>query len=636
MTPYNSFFGGDEDIGKCIKIHLRVFNVSNSFHILSQNTNSVSEMSASNVMSDSPSSSNEASSAKPRLAEHMLYTADELETDRSPLIYRLRMREEMRRENSMIARQSIGRPHRKGRGENEKVFLVVGATGAGKSTLINGMVNYILGVEWKDDFRFKLITEDAQISQADSQTKDITAYTFHPMVGSAIHYTFTIIDTPGFGATEGLKRDKQITEQIKEFFSILPPEGIDHLDGIGFVTQASQARLTPTQEYIFDSILSIFGKDVSQNIFIMITFSDAQRPPVLEAIKKANIPSKSEKHFKFNNSALFAENNAEAELGELNFDEMFWKMGLGSFKKFFVEFPKSESVSLQLTKEVLHEREQLQVLLEGLNDQITLGLNKIEEMRQEEIVLQQREKEIKTNKDFTYEVEVIKRSYTDLKGTGRHTTTCVSCHNTCHKDCAFSDDMMKKLCFAMDKASGKCRICPRECIWSEHKNLPYLIEYKTFTETRTIEDLKQKYHKAVKEKATAEQMMNSLEESLQKVHNQVLTMIKQTQKTVRRLDEIALKPNPLTAVQYIEVLIESEKIGANPGWKQRVQYYEEAKRQAEVLSKVKDGEESQKLIQKLSLEGMDVNDEKETGKAQGKVSLDEEKSNKWYSRFKFW
>jgi len=573
----------------------------------------------------------------PRLAEQMLYTADELQ-DGSPSIFRLHMREEMRRENSMIARQSIGRPYRDGRGQNEKVFLVVGATGAGKSTLINGMVNYILGVEWKDDFRFKLITEDDKLSQADSQTKDITAYTFHPMRGSAIRYTFTIIDTPGFGATEGLKRDKEITEQIKEFFSIPPPEGIDHLDGIGFVTQASQARLTKTQEYIFNSILSIFGKDVAKNIFMMLTFADAQRPPVLEAIKKAEIPSQSEKYFKFNNSALFAENNAEAELAELNFDEMFWKMGLSSFKKFFVEFPKCESASLQLTKEVLQEREQLQVSLEGLNEQITLGLNKIEEMRQEESVLQQREEEIKTNKNFTYQVEVNKPTYVDLKGTGRHTTTCVPCHNTCHKNCVFSDDGMKRSCSAMDEQSGKCRICPRKCVWSEHKNLPYLIEYKTVIETRTIEDLKRKYLKAVQGKATAQKMMNSLEESLQKVHVQVLTMIKQAQKSIRRLDEIALKPNPLTEVDYIEVLIESEKTSANPGWKQRVKYYEEAKRQAEVLSKVKDEKDSQKLIQKLSRQGIDVDDDqKGATRAVGEVSLvEKDNSDTWYSRFKFW
>ena len=428
-----------------------------------------------------------ASSTIPRLAEFMLYISEDLKTG-STSIYKLRMREEMRRTEGMIARQSIGKPSRIGRGETEKVFMVVGATGAGKTTLINGMVNYILGVQWKDEFRFKVITEETKVTQAHSQTQDITAYTFNPMKGSAVPYTFTIIDTPGFGGTEGLRRDKKITEQIKEFFSIPPPDGIDHLDGVGFVVQASQARLTSTQEYIFDSILSIFGNDVSKNIFMMITFADGQRPPVLEAIKEAKIPSQSEKYFKFNNSALFAENNEESEL---SFDEMFWKMGFLSFNQFFTEFPKAESVSLRLTQEVLNEREQLHVLIEGLNVQIMLGLNKLEEMRQEEIVLQQREMEIETNKDFTYTVDVTKPRYTSLEGTGQHTTTCGPCHTTCHTYCMIIDDAMKHYCWAMDEV-GNCRICPRHCSWSDHRNLPYLIQYVTMTETRTVEDLKKK------------------------------------------------------------------------------------------------------------------------------------------------
>ena len=572
--------------------------------------------------------------SKPRLAESLLYTSEVLPSEHeSPVIYKPHMRDEMSRENSMIARKSIGRPCRNGHGENERVFLVVGATGAGKSTLINGMVNYLFGVEWKDDFRFKLITEDDKLTQANSQTNNITAYTFHAMKGSPIPYTFTVIDTPGFGATEGLKRDKQITEQIKEFFSISPPEGIDHLDGIGFVTQSSQSRLTKTQEYIVDSILSIFGKDVSQNIFMMLTFADGQRPPVLEAIKKAEIPSTVS--FNFNNSALFADNSTDHESIDFNFDEMFWKMSVSSFKKFFVEFPKYPSVSLRLTKEVLQEGEQLQISLEGLNDQIQIGLNRIEEMRQEEIVLQQHEAKIKANKDFTYQVKLVKPSYISLEGTGQHTTTCVTCNKTCHKSCAIPLDCNESGCWAMNEF-GNCRICPRKCYWSEHRNHPYLIEYKLVTETRTVEDLKQKYHKAVEGKATAEKMMRSLEESLQKVHLQVLTMIKQAQHSVRRLDEIALKPNPLTEVEYIEVLIESEKRGAKPGYQQRINYYEEAKRQAEMLSRVKDEDESQKLMQKLSRKGMNISHYEEATMGLAKISLHQDTSQKWYSRFKFW
>lgn len=539
-----------------------------------------------------------------RLADSMLSSSRKI-TSGSPSIYKLPIRMRMRREISMIARQSIGKPKR-GKGVlTEKVLMVVGATGAGKSTLINGMVNYLLGVEWKDDFRFKLI-EEREVSQANSQTKDITAYTFYPMKGSAIPYKFTIIDTPGFGDTEGLKRDKFITSQIKEFFSIPPPNGIDHLDGVGFVTQASLARLTPPQEYIFDSVLSIFGNDVSKNIFMMLTFADGQHPPVLEAIKKANIPC--DKYFKFNNSALFAENTETEE----SFDAMFWKMGFRSFQDFFAEFAKSQSVSLRLTKEVLKEREQLQTLIEGLNPQITMGLSKIEEMRQEELVLQYHEKEIETNREFVYTVDITKPHEIDLKGTGRHTTTCLRCNFTCHKDCAYANDSDKRSCSAMG-SSGNCDVCTMHCHWSEHKNLPYLIEYENVTETRTSDDLKKKYETAVSGKTRVEGMIVQLEDFLQDVHSRVMTMIYQAQQSLFRLDEIALKPNPLTQVQYLELLIQSEKNEAKPGWKQRTEYYEEAKRQAEFMSKVKDLNEAEREIQETARKG-----------------------EGWFQRFRFW
>ena len=542
-----------------------------------------------------------------RLAESMLSSSKKI-TDGSPSVYKLSRNERMRREISMIARQSIGKAPRQVKGRlMEKVLMVVGATGAGKTTLINGMVNFMLGVDWKDPFRYKLVLENKGVSQANSQTKDITAYTFYPMKGSDIPYTFTIIDTPGFGDTEGLKRDKFITSQIKEFFSISPPNGIDHLDGIGFVTQASLARLTPPQEYIFNSVLSIFGNDVSKNIFMMLTFADGQQPPVLEAIKKANIPC--DKYFKFNNSALFAENKETKE----GFDAMFWKMGFLSFKNFFAEFAKTESVSLRLTKEVLNEREQLQTLIEGLNPQITKGLNKIEEMRQEELVLQHHVKEIETNKDFTYEVEVTKPRYVSLQGTGRHTTTCLKCNFTCHQDCKIADDCNKRGCWAMDKRTGDCRICSLNCFWSDHKNLPYLIEYETVTESRTSADLQAKYETAVSGKSKVEGMIQQLELFLQGVHTGVMSMINQAQQSLHRLDEIALKPNPLSQVQYLELLIESEKNEAKPGWKQRIQYFEEAKRHAIILSRVKDAKEAQKMIQ----------DNVPSGEA-------------WYSRFKYW
>lgn len=242
--------------------------------------------------------------------------------------------------------------------------MIVGATGSGKSTLINGMANYILGVKWNDQFRFKLITDETHQSQAHSQTQEVTAYTIHKMEGSRIPYALTVIDTPGFGDTQGVQRDKEIISQIEEFLSNW---GIDHLDGIGIVTQGSLARLTPTQRYVFDSILSMFGRDLASNIFVMTTFADGEKPPVIHALKAAEIPFA--KAYMFNNSAVFARNtnseDDEDDEGDVKFDEMFWKMGTHSFRDMFSNLARAQHKSLMLTKEVLEGRQKLEVYLQN-------------------------------------------------------------------------------------------------------------------------------------------------------------------------------------------------------------------------------------------------------------------------------
>ena len=50
----------------------------------------------------------------------------------------------------------------------------MGATGSGKTTMIHAMINFVLGVEWQDPFRFMLIDEILRGgSQAHSQTSEV-------------------------------------------------------------------------------------------------------------------------------------------------------------------------------------------------------------------------------------------------------------------------------------------------------------------------------------------------------------------------------------------------------------------------------------------------------------------------------
>eukprot|EP01084_Bolivina_argentea_P303706 524408_1 len=162
-----------------------------------------------------------------------------------------------------LAQLNPNKPHR--------VLMVLGRTGCGKTTTLNCMMNYLWGVEFKDPYRYKLrVEKPKQKGQSDSQTDDVTAYNLEP---PALGYQLTVIDTPGYGDTRGIERDKLITKNIKEFFD----KEVQDIDAVCFVIRAPQARLTATQKYIFAQVLSIFGKDIEDNIFILLTFADGKK-----------------------------------------------------------------------------------------------------------------------------------------------------------------------------------------------------------------------------------------------------------------------------------------------------------------------------------------------------------------------
>jgi len=564
----------------------------------------------------------------PRLAIRMRDQSEKVENG-NPNIYQLTLTKEMEVTDKMLCKYSIGTPNI---GSIEKVLMVVGATGAGKTTLINGIVNYILGVQWKDNFRFQLIGDEGGKSQVHSQTKSISAYTIYQMEGSPLPYTLTIIDTPGFGDTEGLKRDKFITEQIREFFSI--PNGITHLDGIGFVTQSSLARLTPTQQYIFDAILSIFGKDIARNIFMMVTFADGQKPPVIEAVKTAQVPYS--QFFKFNNSALFAENTANDD--DENFDEMFWKMGVKSFKTFFTDFEKADSISLQMTKDVLKERKQLEATVNGLLPQITAAQLKLNDFLKEEAVLTRFKDQIEANKNFTWKDTETRQKKIDLNK-GEYITNCLTCNCTCHYPCGIPNDGEKYNCAAMrnqGSPNAVCEVCG--CSWDKHFNNTYRFDFYQVEVQKTYDYIKQRYEEGIQGKVKVESVINSLNKDLEKVCEEIFHMIQKVQKCLARLEEIALKPNPMTQVQYIDQLIDAEKRQAKFGWEERVKYYQGARDFAITLSKTKDAaslkkeadikEWAKKLISKLKDDKIQEIDSAFVASSTGKKST--ESINSWF------
>ena len=425
----------------------------------------------------------------------------------------------------------------------------------------------------------------------------------HHIEGFRIPYTLTVVDTPGFGDTRGIEQDKAITERIHTFFNRKGSNGIDHIDAISFVVPAGNARLTPTQQYIFDKILSMFGKDIEENICAFFTFADGQKPKAMSAMKTAGILKKDSKYFKFNNSALFADN---CEDDEDNFDEMMWNMGIKSFEKFFANLAVLKPKSLLLTQQVLDERAQLEVKVGNLREKVSVGVDTLSKIEEERKVIREHADDINNSRNFRYSSTEARRVQEKLHA-GTFVTNCCACNHTCHYPCPIPRSEDKHYYATM--TNDYCDECPDRCHWTKHINDQYRVvtEYKTIQKEHT--HLRKKYEAACDGRNRAERMKQKLEKEFADTQRILFSFVAELQRGLQKLTRNALKDDPLQQVDYIDLLIQSEKSQKKPGWKDRIQALEETKKTAEEINRLakpgydpwedyQENEETRKFLQK--------------------------------------
>lgn len=470
-----------------------------------------------------------------------------------------------------------------------KIIMVIGQTGSGKTTLLNSLINALCEIQLQDDFRYIIIDELAKDSgvedpnnQSKSRTSYVTAYNINSINDNP---PITIIDTPGFGDSRGIKFDEKIVDMIRDLFK----NWIDTVDGICFVASSSSPRLTTTQKYIFSSIVSLFGNDIADNFIPMLTFCDGKEPQILASLlddestfKKSiydHIKDKTPWYLQFNNSAIF-ESNREGK-----FTELFWELGMDSFKLFFTKLASLKSKSLNHSKNVLDVRERMQNKILALRPKLDQGLVLMEAMRQEINAIKINTDLINKTRNFKIKTKRPNITKEFLKP-GRHTTTCLICNFTCHSNCYYSNNEEKKNCCAMNSA-GICTVCPKKCNWKEHVNVPYIIKYGEIEVEETVEELKKKYYDSTNKLSLSDQIIKGKELELEKIMIDCYYIQDEIRECIEKLKAEALYPNVNeTSEEYIDMLIEAEKSEKKNGYKDRIKSLESLKQNNKLINQM--------------------------------------------------
>ena len=494
-------------------------------------------------------------------------------TEGEPEIFELPRQKIFTDTKNRIVFVEIGRPGPKTVPSGpRKVLLIIGETGVGKTTLIDGLANHIFGVQWEDNFRFKL-TKEKTSSQAKSQTSWITVYTFQTD-DYDLPCDITLIDTPGLGDTKGMTRDKEITVQLRELLLKHGSAHIDQINGIGFVIKSSDFRLTIQQKYIFDAVLSQFGSDVAKSIIFLCTFADNNKPPAVDALSELGLPINAEESYlKFNNCALFEKKDHM---------QHFWKMQSKNYENLLSYLSKAEGKSLSLTRELLEEQQQLEEIVDHLLMKFKVGIKGLDDLHVEEKSLQSHEAVLSSCSNYLFDVALDKQKRLDLP-VGLYVTNCLVCQCTCHFPCTISKDEDKGSCDAMDSKSGCCTICPNQCIWSKHVcNQYWFVEYKEI-KTVTSAEKKVQYDLAQREQVYAKTAATDLSMNVKRTMAIAQDMIPRARAIIESIKKKALKTNPFSEAEYIALLMEVEKREAKFGWELRLESLGNFKRKAEFI-----------------------------------------------------
>jgi len=462
-------------------------------------------------------------------------------------------------------------------------MMVVGETGTGKTTLLNSLVNYLTGIQYEDDFRYLIIKEETKKSQAKSQTSEVNIYYISSHNGNP---PIKIIDTPGFGDTNGIEEDQKIPDRIKETFSN-ENNGINTINAICFVLKSSLNRLTTAQIYIFQSVINIFGKDVAQNFIALLTFFNNSTPTIVsdltnenpgssdltnenpgsseeekiteeeKAIKKIfsnlkeqNLKEQKSWYFLFNNSAIFEKPNDDL------INKEFWKKAMYSYQQLIDKLKTLPPRSLTLTLKVLSHRDNLKRLADQLQKELDRGIVKLNKLK---VTLQQIEMSkarVEDSKDYNVPYTRHETKKINLPP-GSCVTTCLKCHHICHDDCCIKLDKDKKNCCVMDQKTGKCKVCG--CDWFEHFNLPHYWEEEDIPDTRVNPDLYSKYQEAVMSERQYQDEKKNILDQMKEVFSKCITFQQTIIECYNELASIALNPNVLSSSKYFDLLIATEK-----------------------------------------------------------------------------
>jgi energy-coupling factor transporter ATP-binding protein EcfA2 len=446
---------------------------------------------------------------------------------------------------------------------SELKILVIGSTGAGKTSLVNLL--YFLSRDITPKmireqktalvktkyFDGRTIGENDAMKTGESQTLQSQEYSCDIKLHE-LTIKLVMLDTPGLGDTRGEKYDECNIENIVSTVA----NTVD-LNAIMLLLNGAEARVSERMVKITDKLNSLIPDIMQENLFVLLTNTAVE--PNLD-ISMLGIKIEKNHLFMYDNLVFSTCPTAEGKI----------------YKKIINSYLESGEVIARLLYEIaqccVKPTEQFRKLKEE-RDKLKKAVvccveeEKIMHKRRGTIVTEiQRLKETKLNTKILFESLQKEKQEHRWKciETSYHNTVCLSCKLPCHEDCGLNEIKIRgcelyKNCWAFS-GNNICNRCNHEYTSHYHAKEKYIEEIIT---VKTLEDADAKKINAMEDVETAKQeFINKLEKEKEKHEEEIKRHRKEVMQHAWKLKEICSKFDYIREVTASVTILE-EQIAAN-------------------------------------------------------------------------
>lgn len=384
-----------------------------------------------------------------------------------------------------------------------RTVLIFGENTSRQMDFINCIANHVFAVEKQDKFRF-------QVTQLEAiyQVNCIKVYTFHHAEGYRAPHSLTVVAMPSnFNTCDSeLFSDQKTAKEFLEFLK--DKDGIQELDMICNVTAGTDVSQ--------QSFLSIFGNDVDGIV------NSWQPISCLE-------------------------------------DTSTWHEIMQSF---FTTLSQKKRKSLRLTRQVLEERKQMEVTVDGLRPLIKVGCVKMEEITKTKKMIVFCQAQIQSSDEALEKFQVELTQKVDLPS-GQYVNNCTHCYVTCSNNSSVKKEngSLGSTGLSDSIIDDTCSVCPAKCNSDMHVMQPFRWVYVKKEPVNLSDPANQRYEAEMKWKSiksTGRDLVAVLQSDLVENGTIMLEQFQTIWRCIQRMNKIALRGNSFLTQRVFDLLYGAE------------------------------------------------------------------------------